>query len=70
MISWEAARKLTVLGCQEIARRGAGAHRKWTNPATNRSTVLPDHGGRDLASGTLRAVVRQLGLDWNAFQQA
>lgn len=70
MIYREAARKLRTLGCQEIPRRGGGAHRKWTNPATRRSTVLPDHGGRDLRLGTLRAAVRQLGLDWTAFEQA
>ena len=66
----EAARKLTALGCQEIPRRGGGSHRKWTNPAANRSTVIPDNGGRDLKLGTLRAAVRQLSLDWVAFQQA
>jgi predicted RNA binding protein YcfA (HicA-like mRNA interferase family) len=66
----EAARKLTALGCQELPRRGSGTHRKWTNPATRRSTVLPDHGGRDLKLETLRAAVRQLGLDWADFQQA
>jgi mRNA interferase HicA len=70
MIYREAARKLAALGCREIPRRGGGAHRKSTNPATNHSTVLPDHGGRDLKLGTLRAAVRQLGLDWVAFQQA
>jgi hypothetical protein len=37
----EAARKLAALGCREVPRRGGGAHRKWTNPATTRSTVLP-----------------------------
>jgi mRNA interferase HicA len=70
MIYREAARKLAALGCREVPRRGGGSHRKWTNPATQRSTVLPDHGGRDLKQGTLRAAVRQLGLDWSAFQQA
>jgi predicted RNA binding protein YcfA (HicA-like mRNA interferase family) len=70
MIYREAARKLAALGCREVPRRGGGAHRKWTNPATNRSTVLPDHGKSDLKLGTLRAAVRQLGLDWATFQQA
>jgi predicted RNA binding protein YcfA (HicA-like mRNA interferase family) len=70
MIYREAARKLAALGCREIPRRGGGAHRKWSNPATNRSTVLPDHGGKDLKLGTVRAAVRQLGLDWALFQQA
>jgi predicted RNA binding protein YcfA (HicA-like mRNA interferase family) len=63
----EAARKLSALGCQDVPRRGGETHRKWTNPATNRSTVLPDHGSKDLKLGKLRAAVRQLGLDWGAF---
>jgi predicted RNA binding protein YcfA (HicA-like mRNA interferase family) len=66
----EAARKLARLGCQELPRRSRGSHRKWCNPATNRSAVVPDHGGKDLKLGTLRAAVRQLGLDWTAFEQA
>ncbi len=70
MIYREAVRKLAALGCREVPRRGGGSHRKWQNPATNRSTVLPDHGSKDLKLGTLRAAVRQLGLDWTAFQQA
>jgi predicted RNA binding protein YcfA (HicA-like mRNA interferase family) len=70
MIYREAARKLTALGCREVARRSRGAHRKWLNPANNRSTAVPDWGGRDLKIGTLRAVVRQLGLDWTAFTNA
>ena len=43
----EAERKLLALGCRELRRRGGGAHRKWNNPATNHSTVVPDHGGKD-----------------------
>lgn len=66
----EAARKLGALGCRELPRRTRGTHRKWNNPATGRSSVLPDHGGRDLKLGTLRAVVRQLGLEWTEFEQA
>lgn len=66
----EAARKLTVLGCREVPRKGGGSHRKWLNPANNRSTVVPDWGSRDLKNGTLRAIVRQLGLDWAAFDRA
>ena len=66
----EVARKLSVLGCVEIARTGGGSHRKWLNPANNKSTVVPDWGGRDLKMGTVRAVVRQLGLDWGSFMGA
>ena len=66
----EVARQLTSLGCQEVPRKGGGSHRKWINPATSRSTVVPDWGGRDLKFGTIRGVVRQLGLNWNDFERA
>ncbi|HEY1187832.1 MAG TPA: type II toxin-antitoxin system HicA family toxin [Gemmata sp.] len=66
----DAARKLKALGCVEIPRRGSGSHRKWQNPATNRTTVLPDWGSKDLKPGTLRAAVRQLGLNWDDFDTA
>jgi predicted RNA binding protein YcfA (HicA-like mRNA interferase family) len=66
----DAARKLAVLGCREIPRSGGGSHRKWLNPSANRSTVLPDWGGKDLKLGTLRAAVRQLGIDWDSFNSA
>jgi predicted RNA binding protein YcfA (HicA-like mRNA interferase family) len=49
----EVARKLSALGCREIPRKGGGSHRKWFNPATNRSTVVPDWGGDDLKLGTV-----------------
>jgi predicted RNA binding protein YcfA (HicA-like mRNA interferase family) len=44
----EVARKLTALGCEELPRKGGGSHRKWHNPVTQRSTVVPDWGSKDL----------------------
>jgi len=66
----DVAGKLTSLGCREIPRTGGGSHRKWTNPSANRSTVVPDWGGKELKLGTVRTVVRQLGLDWESFTRA
>ncbi|HEY2894738.1 MAG TPA: type II toxin-antitoxin system HicA family toxin [Pirellulales bacterium] len=66
----EVSRKLIMLGCQELPRKGGGSHRKWHNPATGSATVVPDWGGGDLKLGTVRAAVRQLGLDWQSFQSA
>jgi mRNA interferase HicA len=66
----DVSRKLNSLGYQEIPRKRSGSHRKWTNPATNRSTAIPDWGGRDLKFGTLRAAIKQLGIDWSAFEAA
>jgi hypothetical protein len=33
------------------------------------ATVVPDWGGRDLKLGTVRAAVRQLGIDWDEFER-
>ena len=66
----EVAARLTALGCSELPRRGGGSHRKWWNPAAQLGAVVPDWSGKDLKPGTVRAVVRQLGLDWQAFQGA
>ncbi len=66
----EAARKLEQLGCEEKASRGGGSHRKWTNPLTGGLAVLPDHGSKDLRQGTLRAALRDLGIEWKTFEDA
>lgn len=63
----DVARKLEKLRCHETLRTGGGSHRKWHNPAANRSTVVPDWGGRDLKLGTIRAAIRQLGIEWDDF---
>ncbi len=65
----EAARKLASLGCYEVPRHGGGSHRKWhTSPQAQKDATLPDWGSRDLKIGTLRAAIRQLGIDWSEFQ--
>lgn len=64
----EIAARLQALGCSEIPRRGGGSHRKWFNPTTQSATVVPDWGSKDLKLGTVRAAIRQLGIDWVLFQ--
>jgi mRNA interferase HicA len=66
----EIARKLASVGCVEVPRTGDGSHRKWHNAVTGQTTVVPDWGGDDLKLGTIRGVVRQLGLDWGDFKRA
>lgn len=61
------AQKLRVMGCEEIARRGGGSHRRWRNPNTGQSAPVPDWGGKDLKPGTVRAIVRQLGFSREEF---
>ncbi len=60
-------RKLRTMGCEEVARSGGGSHRKWRHVANGKSTVVPDWGGKDLKLGTIKAAVKQLGIEWDAF---
>ena len=66
----EVAHKLRKLGCKEIPRKSGGSHRKWYNPATGGFAPIPDWGSKDLKVGTLRHIVRRLGLDWEVFKRA
>jgi predicted RNA binding protein YcfA (HicA-like mRNA interferase family) len=43
-------------------RQAAGSHEIWLNPATSRFTTIPNHPG-DMPEGTLRAILRQGGVD-------
>ena len=69
MIYREVAARLVELGCEEKTRRSRGSHRKWFNPITRKVAVVPDHGRKDLMIGTVRAAVRDLGLDWTEFNK-
>ncbi len=60
------AKRPRQLGCEELAG-GKGANRKWYNPNTRKVVVVPDWGSRDLALGTVRAVVRELGFSREDF---
>ncbi len=58
---------LRKLGCYELERKGGGSHRKWYNPNTGRSTVIPDWGKRPLKKGTVNAIIKQLLIDKDQF---
>ncbi len=62
----DVAERLRELGCQELTR-GKGSHCKWHNPLNGKVTAVPDWGSKDLAPGTVRAVIRQLGLSREEF---
>ena len=66
----EFARRLQGLGCKEILRKGGGSHRKWINPASGKGTVVPDWGNKDLKQGTIRGILKQLGIDIKDFEKA
>ncbi|MEK7439811.1 MAG: type II toxin-antitoxin system HicA family toxin [Chloroflexota bacterium] len=66
----DVARKLKKLKCEELPRRGKGSHRIWHNTTNKRISPIPDWGSKDLKHGTLRAIIKQLGLDWDEFNRA
>jgi len=50
----------------EFYRQAAGSHEIWYNPQTNRFTTIPNHTG-DMPEGTLRALLKQAGIDTDDF---
>ena len=64
----EVARKLRTLGFA-FDRPGPGSHETWRHRETGRKVTLPHHA-RDLAEGTLRAVLREAGIDVEEFLKA
>ncbi len=62
-------RKLESLGCM-FERQGSGSHEIWLNPANGRRTSIPRHGNRDLSTGTLHEIRRDLGIARSAFDSA
>ena len=65
----ELTKKLRKLGC-EFVRQAPGSHEIWWNPASRRFTSIPRHKGKDLPRGTVRAILRHLGIEPDEFRQA
>jgi len=47
-------------GFEFISQRGS--HRKWRHPQTGAQVVVPEHKGRDVPLGTLRAIFQESGI--------
>jgi predicted RNA binding protein YcfA (HicA-like mRNA interferase family) len=52
----------------EFHRQATGPHEIGFNPALNRYTTIPNHPG-DKPEGTLRAILKQVGIDADVFLQ-
>jgi predicted RNA binding protein YcfA (HicA-like mRNA interferase family) len=57
----ELARRLRKQGC-EFLRQAGGSHEIWWRPGTDMRTVIPCHPSREIPSGTLHAILNDLGL--------
>ncbi len=61
----EIVKRLKQLGF-EFDRQAAGSHELWFNPETRRYTTIPNHPS-DMPEGTLRAILRQAGIEPDEF---
>jgi predicted RNA binding protein YcfA (HicA-like mRNA interferase family) len=48
-----------------IFKRSKGSHHLFFNPITNKTVIVPLHGGKDLKKGTFLAVPKQAGIEKN-----
>jgi predicted RNA binding protein YcfA (HicA-like mRNA interferase family) len=64
----EIVRKLRARGF-EFDRQAAGSHEIWYSPGANRYTTIPNHPG-EMPEGTLRAILRQAGIEPEEFLNA
>ena len=61
----EITKKLRKLGFS-FYRQAAGSHEIWYNHKTNRYTTISNHPG-DIPEGTLRAILKQAGINIEKF---
>jgi predicted RNA binding protein YcfA (HicA-like mRNA interferase family) len=48
-----------------IFKRSKGSHQLYYNPITNKTIIVPVHGGKDLKKGTFLAILKQADIDKN-----
>ena len=63
----EVVKRLKQLGV-EFHRQAAGSHEIWFNSRLDRYTTIPNHPG-DIPEGTLRAILKQAGIEAETFLQ-
>ena len=44
-------------------KRANGSHQLFYNPNTNKTVIVPVHGGKDLKKGTFFAIIKQAGIE-------
>ncbi len=57
----ELEKKLKEAGCYKLVE--AKRHEKWFSPITGKSFMIGRHKGQEVATGTLRAILRDAGLE-------
>ena len=57
----ELRRRLKRLGYEPL-RQAGGSHEIWWRPDTDLRTVIPNHPSKEIPTGTLQAILKDLGL--------
>lgn len=57
----ELERLVKKAGCYDTGRQMAG-HPLWYSPATDREFKMSNHGGEEVATGTLKSILKAAGL--------
>ena len=65
----ELVRRIRRLGFRYYSQ-GKGSHEIWWLPDTERRSSIPRHPGREIATGTLKAILRDLGLSEDDLRNA
>ncbi len=45
-----------------LYKRSKGSHQLYYHPTTNKTVIVPVHGGKDMKKGTLLAILKQAGI--------
>lgn len=48
-----------------VFKRAKGSHQVFYNADSNKTAIVPYHGGKDLKKGTFLAILKQAGIDIN-----
>ena len=63
----EVKRRLEAAGFREVSQRGSHVKFAKTTPEGTHTAIVPQH--REVATGTLRSIIRQAGLSVEEFEQ-
>jgi predicted RNA binding protein YcfA (HicA-like mRNA interferase family) len=56
------------MGCK-FERQAKGSHELWINPQNGKKTVIPNWGAKELRTGLIRNVLRDLDIDPDEFRK-
>ena len=62
----EVTRRLQKLGFR-FYRQGKGSHELWVRDSDGRVVPVPHHRGKSIRKGTIRAIIREIGVDVQSF---